>query len=622
MFKLLGCRAVVSSLRIGRPQRAPLTSSQWTHWALSSSRLVVSPLPVTFTDSRSTLAATRGRFEISFHPSNAFAARRYLSNEKKPPLTPIQQSLLDYLGSSNDDTTPRNQLASLIESPWWKENITDNQNVLELQHVVVALRDFVAPNRYSPTDVQMLLERILELQETDGQTTSLLPQQLADTRTELGTVLFRMGQRDQALKHLQEALALRQEYARQQQEGTPEQETALMDLAQGHVHVAAVLNQTGQLADCYNAFDRALQLQQQVLGKNHAVVAATLNNMGAVLYQQGDFEKAIDYYQQSLDIHVEIHGEGHSDTAGSYHNLATALKHKGDPLGALEAYQKSLQIRTAVLGKEHPDTVASHYGLAQLLSEMGEFDGALEQYQVALEAQQSIYGKLHRITASTHNNIGAVLYQKGEYEKALEQYNEGLSILKAVTNPPAEPLEIASNLNNIGMAMAQREDYEGALSHHREALDMAIQYFGTKEHPSLAATIGSIGQVLQRQGSFDEALAEFRKAHDLLRKGLGPTNIDVASSHNNLGLVLAQQGKLDEALQEYQSAKNIFETVYNGASHPHTASCHYNMAIVLSQQGQTEQARTEYELAHKQWEDTLGPDHPQTMLAANAAKSG
>jgi hypothetical protein len=55
-----------------------------------------------------------------------------------------------------------------------------------------------------------------------------------------------------------------------------------------------------------------------------------------------------------------------------------------------------------------------------------------------------------------------------------------------------------------------------------------------ENHPNLAMTIGGIGNVLKRQGHLDEALVEYRKAHQLLVAGLGPDHPDVASSHNNV----------------------------------------------------------------------------------------
>lgn len=454
-----------------------------------------------------------------------------------------------------------------------------------------------------------LYSRVLALQRSQPETPA---RQVATTATDIGILLYRMGDLEQALTHLSYARDIRIETL-----GPEHPETAA-----AHIHIGAVLNQKGDLDGAFDEFQTALQAQIANLGESHALVAASWNNLGAIRYQTGQYAEALSLYRKALAIHRELHGEAHADTAGSYHNVSIALKHVGDNMPmALEHCQKALQIRRDVLGPEAPDTAASHYALGQLLSEIGQWDAAVEQYKAAVAIHESVHGRQSPITASGYNNLGAVYYQQQNYAAALTEYRKGLDILQAVL--PSNHADVAAAWNNVGLALAQQASREQnvakldeALAAHRHARAILEESYGP-DHPSLAMTVGSIGNVLKAQQQFDAALSEFRHAHVLLEKALGPVHADVASSHNNIGLVLAQQARLEEALAEYRAAQKAFAASL-GDTHPHTGSTHFNMGLVLQELQRTSEAKIEYDMARAAWTVSLGRDHDHTQMAAQA----
>jgi tetratricopeptide (TPR) repeat protein len=500
---------------------------------------------------------------------------------------------------------------------FWQETVRHHGDILDLMQLTIVLQCFPALR----TKNLVVLERILELQRDHGAPNETI----ADSYADLGTLMYRLGDLDAALVHLQAALDLLQE----SDGDLPSEKTASV-----HVRRAAVFQQKGDLRSSFEALSTALPIQKS-RGEETATVAATINNLGALSYMMGDWRNAIDFYQRSLEIHLKLHGSEHADTAGSYHNLATALKHAGDIRKALEMERIALNIRTNLAGTAHPDAAASHCSLAHLLSEMGELDGALEHYQAALDIQESVHGKLHPITASINNNMGAVLYQKGDFSSAVSRYRQGMEILQR-SLPSGSPsasnfqqfLDVAMTLNNVGQALQHLGKYDDALSNHGQAKDIMTQLFGSPDHPHLASTTASIGNAYKRQGKLDEALAEYRRAHAMLLLQEDPNggemasayqNPDVASSHNNIGLILAHQGQFEAALAEYRAARSIFAALL-GPRHPHTASCHYNVALVLLEQGKNEEAEKELQMARDSWMETLGPNHPQTGMAIDALK--
>jgi tetratricopeptide (TPR) repeat protein len=160
----------------------------------------------------------------------------------------------------------------------------------------------------------------------------------------------------------------------------------------------------------------------------------------------------------------------------------------------------------------------------------------------------------------------------------------------------------------------QKGELEDSLVSHELARDILLKALG-EDHPQLAPTFGSIGNVFKSQKKYDDALIQYRKAHGLLLQQWGTSDHpDVASSHNNIGLVLAAQSKFPEALEEYQKGQQSFAAAL-GAQHPHTGSCHFNIALVQRELGDRESAAMEVELARSIWEVAFGPNHPHTKMA-------
>ncbi|MCP5098668.1 MAG: tetratricopeptide repeat protein, partial [Chloroflexi bacterium] len=106
-------------------------------------------------------------------------------------------------------------------------------------------------------------------------------------------------------------------------------------------------------------FERALAINEKVLGAEHPATALSLNNLGALLDSQGDYDGAKPYYERALEINEKVLGAEHPDTARSLNNLGFLLQAQGDYDGAKPYFERALEINEKVLGAEHPDTALS-----------------------------------------------------------------------------------------------------------------------------------------------------------------------------------------------------------------------------------------------------------------------
>ena len=79
------------------------------------------------------------------------------------------------------------------------------------------------------------------------------------------------------------------------------------------------------------------------------------------------------------------------------------------------------------------------------------------------------------------------------------------------------------------------------------------------EHPSLAMTYGSIGDVLKNKGNFDGALEMYERRHAIEEKSLNPGHPSLAMTYGSIGDVLKIKGNYDGALEMYERCHAIEE---------------------------------------------------------------
>ena len=94
-----------------------------------------------------------------------------------------------------------------------------------------------------------------------------------------------------------------------------------------------------------------------------------------------------------------------------------------------------------------------------------------------------------------------------------------------------------------------------------------------------------LGFDLENRGEFDEALALYQEAVQVLTDVHGQESEEVARILLGIGRVYASQGKFEEALESYVTAEKVYVALF-GYEHLHVASTYNNMANVYYKQGQ------------------------------------
>jgi tetratricopeptide (TPR) repeat protein len=313
-------------------------------------------------------------------------------------------------------------------------------------------------------------------------------------------------------------------------------------------------------------YERALAINEKVLGPDHADTALSLNNLALLLQDQDELAAARPLHERALAIREKALGPEHPDTAESLNNLALLLQAEGDLAGARPLFERALAIYQKVLGPDHPSTATGFNNLALLLQAQGDLAGARLLYERALAIYEKVLGPDHPSTAASLNNLAFLLETQGERAAAQPLYERVLAIDEKVLGP---------------------------------------------DHPATASDLSSLARLLTDQGDLAKARPLFERALAIRANTLGPDHPETVKSLDSLANLLHDQNELAAARLYYERALAVREKVL-GPNHPLTAQCLNNLAALLQDQGDLAGARPLYERALEIYEQALGPDHPNT----------
>jgi tetratricopeptide (TPR) repeat protein len=121
------------------------------------------------------------------------------------------------------------------------------------------------------------------------------------------------------------------------------------------------------------------------LGDDRLRRAALEHNRGGVLYRLDRYDEALASYQRAYDVQRELLGPEHPLVAQTLNHIGNVLIMQERYDEARDKCEQALKIRRETLGARHPRVAAPLNNLAELLGRQGEHDQALAHAERALE---------------------------------------------------------------------------------------------------------------------------------------------------------------------------------------------------------------------------------------------
>jgi tetratricopeptide (TPR) repeat protein len=265
----------------------------------------------------------------------------------------------------------------------------------------------------------------------------------------LGAVLDKKGQIDEAISQYQETIRLKPDYA------------------EAHKNLGTALDKKGQTAEAINQLQEAIRLKSDY--------ADAHNDLGVVLGKKGQTDEAISQLQEAIRLKP--------DHAKAHNNLGLALATKGQTDEAIRQYQEALRLK--------PDYAEAHYSLGVVLVNQGQMDAAIRQYQEAI--------RLRPAYAEALGAMAGTLDGQGKYAEAIRCYQAALK-----AQPDQDGL-----LNNLAWLLATCPD--AAFRNGTEAVRLATRACELTGYAK-PLLIGTLAAAQAEAGDFPAAIATAERA--------------------------------------------------------------------------------------------------------------
>jgi tetratricopeptide (TPR) repeat protein len=209
-------------------------------------------------------------------------------------------------------------------------------------------------------------------------------------------------------------------------------------------------------------------------------------------------------------------------------------------------------------------------------------------------------------TADLLTRAGVYLWWRAEHREARQLFERALTILEARFGP--DHPSVAATLNNLGNVLRGLGELRAGRTHYQRALTRFEARLGP-QHPDVARSLNNLAATLGALGEVPAARDAHQRAQAILETQLGPDHPDTASNLDNLGLMLRRLGELPAARDAHQRALAIRQT-HLGADHPDVTRSLDNLGIVLRHLGELPAARDAHRRALATRQARVGPDHP------------
>ncbi len=130
-------------------------------------------------------------------------------------------------------------------------------------------------------------------------------------------------------------------------------------MALTEINLGNVLSAQGDYENALLHLQKALAIQEVALGPSHVRVAATYCNMGIVCHKLGKFQKALEMYENDLEMTIKSLGDSNVSSANTKYNMALIHRKQGDNNQARILFQEAAVVHSKVYGAEHSETIGA-----------------------------------------------------------------------------------------------------------------------------------------------------------------------------------------------------------------------------------------------------------------------
>ena len=338
--------------------------------------------------------------------------------------------------------------------------------------------------------------------------------------------------------------------------------TAMEETAAQHYIIGDNLRHKAFYEDAIDEFQKALHIQEPLLGDDSLAVAKTTYALGLALRATKNYKQALMHLNNATVAFEKLHEKEKAtgnttafqtelvncklNIARTHHSQGVDYQRAGDYDRSIADHRKSLAIRENLLGRSHLETARTYYVVGCALSDRGDFDEALAELRRALRARLLVFGREHHDVTEVVANMGTVLMAKGSLT------TQEVATYKSNLLPSLDH-------ENEGDALCRAGKYEDGMICYRKALSLEEQVLGDL-HPTTCDLYLRMAEALGQLGDLEASLVEYKSAIRIYERLLGKFHVKVANIYNKLAGILLDKGEYETALSFYAKAYGIYDS--------------------------------------------------------------
>ena len=266
--------------------------------------------------------------------------------------------------------------------------------------------------------------------------------------------------------------------------------------------------------------------------------------------------------------------------------------------------EKNIEVLKKYFGVDEPL-------LLQIYSELIEFQWRIKAFGEQQGALVALEKQYDHVTDFARGEVYRLLLN---YPKAITSYEDALQSRLAAYG--SHHLAVADTLNNLGNVFELQARYQDAIAAFQQAMQILATIYNDSDHVSVADILNNLGNVYKAKAQYAESIIAYEKAAKIWRKAFGPNHHNLAVALNNLGTVHAEQSQYSKAMALFEEAKKIKIVIF-GTDHITVAETLNNLGIVYVAQRRYKDALVAYNEAKRIMIMILGPEHNLVAYTLN-----
>lgn len=417
------------------------------------------------------------------------------------------------------------------------------------------------------------------------------------------------------------------ELARPGQGGTSEiRAIDMLDLGTGRIDEelagepwlqAALYRMLGVVNHSLSRNDQADSLLQIALSVNDSI---SDRDRGEIRYQRGQI--LVDHgvvqhdrglYPEAAAIHRDAIRQYEQSGIADSTDIAMALNYLGINLQAdgklaesVAPTERSLKLNEEYGPPGDPEIAWGWGSLGYINFQLGRLDVAIEQFEHAVALARELFDGDHYDLAHHLNNLGGAYHRIGRLEESESLLIENLEMNQRMfeTEPHGS---LSRAYQNVASLCLDLDQASRALDLLERGYTVSVEALGA-EHPRTARHLSVMAIARQRTGDPNGALADARRAAEIMWAALPEGHRDHEGAYFTMGRILVMRGEYEYALPYLERWCQYVEETYPEGHYRRAHAC-MRLGEARAGLGESRRAAELFTIALAGYTGSFGPDH-------------